>query len=250
MRRIKRRIFAGAVCEQEIYSVRDGATLETLRDKDPPLPRFKDEAERAAHRLGIARRRHTRIFNASFDPQSRYSTLTFDNESEVHTFEEALRIRNNFVRRLQYAYPDARIAIYMGRGKHTARIHMHMVSAGIPEEYICKQWLEGDVTRIDTLREHNYYDGEDHGADYTGLANYLFDHWTEEQGPRRYKMTRNMIRPRPETPTEPKREYSPKHPPAPPKGYKYVGMQQTPYGYQRYVYVRIPAPPRAGRRRS
>lgn len=251
MKRIKRRIFAGAVCEQEIFNVSDGTSLAAARDREPPPPRFKDDAERAAHRLGIARRRHTLMFNASFDSRSQYSTLTFDDASEVHTFAEARKIRDNFVRRLQYRYPDSKIAIYMGRGNHTSRIHMHMVSAGIPAQYIRQQWREGGVIRIETLREHNYYDHVDHGADYTGLANYLFDHWTEEQGTRHhYKGTRNLIRPQPELPTEPRVEYSSSRPPRAPKGYKLVDMLTTPYGYQRYKYVRIPDPPRAVHRRS
>lgn len=251
MRRIKRRIFAGAVCEQEVFNVSDGTSLAAARDKEPPPPRFKDEAERAAHRLGIARRRHTLMFNASFGPGSTYSTLTFDNYCEVHTFGEARKIANNYVRRLQYRYPDARIAVYMGRGRHTARIHLHVVAEGIPAEYLTKQWREGTVVRTEQLREHNYYDHVDHGADYTGLANYLFDHWTEEQGTRHhYKGTRNLIRPRPEAPTEPRVEYSPARPPRPPKGYKLVDVLATPYGYQRYKYIRIPDPPRAVHRRS
>lgn len=45
-------------------------------------------------------------------------------------------MRDNFIRRLQYAYPDVRIMAYLGRGKATQRIHMHMVSEGVPEEYI------------------------------------------------------------------------------------------------------------------
>ena len=75
----------------------------------------------------------------------------------------------------------------MGRGKGTHRIHFHMVSEGIPEEQIRKLWGMGEIVRIEHLREHNYYSGIDHGQDYTGLANYLFGHWTPEQGGHRWK---------------------------------------------------------------
>lgn len=61
--------------------------------------------------------------NENFSPLSLYSTLTFDDDSEVHTFSEARRIRDNYFRRLQRACPDAKIIIYMGRGKSTKLIH-------------------------------------------------------------------------------------------------------------------------------
>ena len=113
---------------------------------------------------------HQRLVNENFSPLSLYSTLTFDDDSEVHTFSEARRIRDNYFRRLQRACPDAKIIIYMGRGKSTNRIHFHMISDGIPEETISGKWNDGSVIHIRHLREHNYYNGVDYGQDYTGLA--------------------------------------------------------------------------------
>ena len=128
MQRVKRRIFSGVVCEQEVYTVSDRANIK----KAEPRPRFKDDEERAQHRIGISKRKHQRLVNENFSPLSLYSTLTFDDDSEVHTFSEARRIRDNYFRRLQRACPDAKIIIYMGRGKSTNRIHFHMISDGIP----------------------------------------------------------------------------------------------------------------------
>ena len=124
MQRVKRRIFSGVVCEQEVYTVSDRANIK----KAEPRPRFKDDEERAQHRIGISKRKHQRLVNENFSPLSLYSTLTFDDDSEVHTFSEARRIRDNYFRRLQRACPDAKIIIYMGRGKSTNRIHFHMIS--------------------------------------------------------------------------------------------------------------------------
>lgn len=160
MQRVKRRIFSGAVCEQEVFNISD--RLTDIK-KAEPRPRFKTEEEREQHRIGISRRKHARLVNENFSPRSLYSTLTLDNENEVHTFKEAKRIRDLFVRRLKYAFPDAVIFIYLGRGKNTNRIHAHMLSDGVPEEAIKKQWIYGSIVRIDHLREHNYYDGVDHG---------------------------------------------------------------------------------------
>ena len=237
--RVKRRIFSGCVCEQEVYSV--PSRISEPR-KAEPRPRFASEEERRQHRIGISKRKHAQIFNENFSPSSLYSTLTMDNESEVHTFKEARRIRDNFVRCLKYHEPDAKIIIYMGRGKHTHRIHFHMVSEGVPEELIRKKWKFGEVLRIEHLREHNYYNGIDCGQDYTGLANYLFDHWTEEQGGHRWKQTNNLRKPEREPAEVIKREYSEQKPPRAPKGYKLVESKATKWGYLYFRYVLEPPP--------
>lgn len=239
MKRIKRRTFSGAVCEQIVYSVSD--RVRDIKNAKPSRQRFKNEQERQLHKQEISRRRHARLFNENFCPTSLYSTLTFDDENEVHTFTEARWILDNFIRRLQYACPGAVIFAYKGRGKSTQRIHFHMVSEGVTKEIIQKQWLYGSVLRIVNLREHNYYDGVDHGQDYTGLANYLFDHWTPEQGGHRWKQTRNARRPDVEPATETKRDYSIEKPPLPPKGYILVGAKATKYGYLYFKYVKIPS---------
>lgn len=236
MKRVKRRIFSGVVCEQIIYNVADN--VKNIA-KSKPRIRFKNEEEREAHRLEISRKKFVRMIN-SFDPTALYSTLTLDDEDEVHTFKEARRLRDNYVRRLTYHFPQAKIVIVMGRGKHTRRIHFHMISDGVPETEVRKLWGMGEVLRIDPLREHNYYNGIDYGRDYTGLANYLFDHWTPEQGGHRWKQTRNMKSGSEEKAKEVKRNYSVTNPPKPPKGYMLVESAATKYGYLYFKYVRIP----------
>lgn len=237
MQRVKRRTFSGVVCEQEVYDV-----SERVQDikKSEPRPRFKTEEEREQHRLGISRRKHTRLFNENFSPRSLYSTLTLDDEHEVHEFRDMKRIRDLMVRRLKYAYPDAVIFAYIGRGKSTQRMHLHMVSDGVPEAFIKEKWEFGSVIRIEHLREHNYYEGVDLGQDYTGLANYLFDHWTPEQGGHRWKQTKNARKPDRETPTAIKRNYTESKPPRPPKGYIFVESHSTKYGYLYFKYVKKP----------
>lgn len=245
MQRVKRRIFSGVVCEQEVYDVPD-RTVNL--EKTEPRPRFKTEEERELHKLGISRRKHARLVNENYGPSSLYSTLTLDDESEVHTFKEARRIRDLYVRRLKYHAPDAKINIYMGRGKSTQRIHFHMISEGLSEQMIREQWGLGDVIRSDYLREHNYYNGVDYGRDYTGLANYLFDHWTPEQGGHRWKQTKNLNKPDRETPTIVIRNYSEKHPPRAPKGYILVESRATKFGYLYFKYIL--EPPKKTRRKK
>lgn len=233
---IKKRIFSGVVCEQEVYILptirRSGDRIVT------PRIRFRSEEERAKHRLDISRRLHVRLFNENFSPASLYSTLTLDDEHEVYSFEEMKKIRDLYIRRLKRSYSDAVIFAYIGQGKTTHRFHMHMVSNGIPEEAITQKWTDGRIFRIEHLRENCRYDGIDHGPDYTGLANYLFNHWTPEQGGKRWKMTRNARRPIEEDPVECKRWYSLEHPPVAPKGYELVESEKTEYGFYRFKYIR------------
>lgn len=234
MKRVKKRTFSGAVLEQEIYSVSDRAEVKTAK----PRLRFKSEEERAAHREGISRRHHARIINANYSPSSIYGTLTFSDEEEVHTFSEARKIRASFMRRIRYKYPEAKMNVYMGRGKHTERIHFHFLADGVPDEYIKKQWTYGTIVHTVHLREHNFYDGTDCGRDYTGLANYLFDHWTSEQGGKRWSQTRTVKSPESEAPKEAKRNYSLRNPPRAPKGYILTDVKETAFGYSYFKYVR------------
>lgn len=239
---VKMRIYSGPVIEQLVYNVPDGISNFRLYDPDKRLrERFRTPEERAAFVREISRRLHFRNFMANFSPTSLYSTLTFDDEHEVHTFQEAKRIRNNIRRVFQTACPDAVFFLYMGRGKSTERIHFHMVSEGLPEDVITKKWKYGMVTRCVHLRKHNFYNGKDHGVDYTGLANYLFNHWTPEVGGHRWFQTKNARKPQKEKPKEVhlRGGYSEKRAPRAPKGYTLVETKSTKYGYYYYKYVRV-----------
>ena len=240
--RVKVRTFSGVVCEQEVFSVSD--RIKNIKNAEP-RERFKNEEERARHRWLMSRRHHARVFNSTFSPQSLYSTLTMDDAHEVHTFQEARKIRDLYTRRLQRTNPDAQIMIYMGRGKSTSRIHFHMVSNGLDEKTILSKWREGDIKEIKPLRAHNYYDGVDCGQDYTGLANYLFDHWTPEQGERTHKYKPiNVCQPEREKPTEAKRSYSESRPPVAPKGYRLVQCTSDKFGHFCFKYIKdVDIPP-------
>lgn len=237
MKRIKKRIFSGTVCEQIVFNTSD--RVRNIKEAKP-RPRFKTQEEREQHKLLISRRRHARLINENMDTSGHYSTLTFNNEYEVHTFEEARIVRDRFFRRLKYYAPDAVIFIYMGRGKATGRIHFHMISKGVSEDIIRKNWFYGSVVRVESLRAHNYYNGADYGQDYTGLANYCFDHWTEEVGGHRWKATRNIRQPEEEAAKEVKRNYTTEKPPKPPKGYILVEASANKYGYLYFKYVKQP----------
>ena len=235
----------------------------------PLRERFANEEERKQHGENMSRKRHTQLVNANFEPGDIYATLTFDREHEVHDFEEGKRLRDNFVRRLKYKYPKAVIFVYMGRGSNGNRIHFHALIKGVPAEYVLHQWPYGkgkkerknaeedvewvllsgrpfvkDGVRLVGLDAERRYNGRNHGADYTALANYLFDHWTEEQGGHRWKMTRNALQPEREEdflePEEVRRQYNEDNPPPAPRGYIFVESRSTSYGYLYFKYVRKP----------
>lgn len=237
MQRVKRRTFSGVVCEQEVFSISD--RLTDIR-KAEPRQRFKTDEEREQHKINISRRKHRRYFNENFSPRSLYSTLTLDDEHEVHDFRDMKRIRDNFVRRLKRAFPEAVIFAYIGRGKSTQRMHLHMVTEGIPEAAIAEKWDCGSIKRVENLREHNFYNGVDCGQDYTGLADYLFNHWTPEQGGHRWKQTKNARKPEREDAKPVVRVYTENKPPIAPKGYMLVETKSTKYGYLYFKYVLVP----------
>lgn len=234
---LKKRYFAGATCEQIVWRVSD--RIRDIKTAEPRI-RFKNEEERKKHRHEQGMRHHARSFNENFAPGDLYCTPTFSDEYEVHTFEEAKKIRKSFHRCLQRKFPNAVFRIYMGRGKGTSRIHFHMVSKGIPLEFIKKKWIYGEVRCPKTLREHNYYDNIDCGSDYTGLANYLYNHWSEEIGGQHYSRTKNERKPEEEPAVEVHRNYSEKCPPIAPKGYTLVQTKATKYGFFYYKYVKLP----------
>ena len=119
----------GAMCEQIVYNVPDG--VRKVAEYDPEKlrkERFEDEAAYNKFKQEISRRNHLRLFHANFSPTSIFSTLTFDDENELHIFKEAKHVARKFLRVLKYAYPDAVMFLYMGRGGSAGRIHFHMVS--------------------------------------------------------------------------------------------------------------------------
>lgn len=241
---MKRRIFCGSVCEQIVYQVPDGVRDIQKWDPEQQAARKKRSDNPKAYakmKENISRKAHYRKFMANFHAGDLFSTLTFDNEWEVTDFDEARKVRNNWRRMIQRAFPDAVFAIYMGRGKSTHRIHFHMVSHGIDQAWIEKKWKYGGVRRIVQLRKRCWYDGRDMGQDYQGLANYLFDHWKPEQGGHRYFITRNAREPEAEKATEVRipRGYNEMHPPVPPKGYRLTTVESNEYGYTYYRYVAV-----------
>lgn len=241
-RTMKRRIYCGAICEQIVYKVPDRvkATKVYEPEKGVKKERFRSDEEYKKFKESISRRKHWQSFQANYGPEAIFSTLTFDVKNEVTDFAEARNVRNNFRRALERACPEAHFRIYMGRGRTTHRIHFHMVSSGIPVEVIRAKWKYGEVKRPVNLRKRcKDKQGRDIGQDYSALANYLFDHWTEEQGGHRWFATKNERQPERENATEVKVHggYGDNRPPIAPKGYHLTMVFKNEYGYQYFRYA-------------
>lgn len=287
MKRVKRRIWSGAVLEQEIYTVSERTDVKPIDAK--PRLRFRDEAQRMQHRSRQALREFTRWMNANFDDTCLYCTFTFDDEHEVEDFDEARRVRAAFKRRLCRLWPDAVLCIFMGRGDKTARIHMHACIKGVPtdeaelkriirERYgldydaeaakrgwrspacalLTLVWGKGRNARVEPMRRYNTLkNGVLVGRDYTGLAAYLWKHWENnpEQGGQHCLKTRNGVKCDREDASECRTSYSmerrPRVPEAP-EGYEWIfaDYEETDYGYQWFKWVLTPKRRPAGRPRK
>ena len=234
----KIRIYSGGVCEQIVFPVSDRAARANKLNM--PRPRFRDREERIAHREAVALKKLVRLVNANFAPGDLFVTLTCDDNHIVHTFDEARAELRRYIRRLRRRYPNAVIVATIGRCDTTGRIHFHLIIKGIPEEVIRGEWRCGEVDDVDPLWEHCYYDGKDHGADYTGLARYLFAQWTEEQsGHHHYYVSRTARQPEHESPTLCKREYTLAKPPYM-RHYRLIDAYADRFGRLFFTYLWAP----------
>ncbi|MBR2848786.1 MAG: hypothetical protein IKB87_04965 [Clostridia bacterium] len=233
MKRVKKRIFSGTVCEQLVYNIPDFADPRTYKKR----VRFSTAEEYIAFKDRVALRKFIRLVNANHDPSSFKCTFTFNSDYEIYEFDDGRRMRSVYVRRLRRRYPDAKIIVVMGQHKKSGKIHFHAIIGGVPRDVILEQWTWGKIKECEPLREHNIYDGVDRGRDYTALAEYYWKNWTPEQGGHHYYATRNHEKPQEEPAEEVKREYSKKNPPRAPKGYVLAKAETTPFGFLHFIYI-------------
>lgn len=238
---------SGVVLEQDVFPIfSKGQNLWNAEPKKSPA---RSQAEKDLYNAKQSQKRCIRNMNQNFTPDDYFVTTTMDKDHYVDTFPEAINIRENYIKRLQRVNPKVKIMAFMGRGKRTKRIHFHFVISGVSRRAISEKWFHGNVKNIEHLREHNYYKRIDHGADFTGLAIYLFDHWTEEQGKgKRWRQTTNLQQPEKDKPTLAKRTYSETKPPLTPKGYMLVDTIDHGNGHLYFKYVIIPQKPGAKRK--
>ena len=115
--------------------------------------RFRDEGERAKHREGISRRKHARLINENFSAASLYCTLTLDDAHEVTPFRKRKKIRDRYIRRLKYDYPDAVIfALSRPRKKHASYSYAYACGWRPAGSHSKKNGDKAVSLRVDRLR--------------------------------------------------------------------------------------------------
>lgn len=92
-----------------------------------------------------------------------------------------------------------------------------MIVSGVSEGDILSKWTFGEVAKVDHLRKDNYYNGVNHGEDFTALAIYLHQHTPTEHKGKRWKQTKSIQQPVQEKTKQVERVYSPERPPKAPK---------------------------------
>lgn len=240
MATFKKRTFSGAVCEIEIFNAPESRST-SLKPKPETV---RTEEERKAYNRQKSQKHFVRLVNTNFSHDSYYTTLTYDNEHIPATYEAAEKALELYIRRLRRTNPQAKIIGVTGYGKRSGRLHHHLIISGVSECDIVSKWNGGEIVRAEHLREHNFYNGRDHGEDFTALAIYLFSHTPENVKGRRWKQTKTIQQPKEEKPRKVSRLYSEYRPPKAPQGFVLQEIHTSDYfgsGYLCFKYTRIPS---------
>ena len=232
----KRVTRSGSVYELEFYPV-----SETVRDfsKSKPEPvNVRTPEEKARYNNHKSEKHFVRLINTNFTSTAYYVTLTYDNEHLPQGYTEAVKNLDNYIRRLRYSNPHSKIVAVTGYGSRLGRLHHHLIISGVSEGDILGKWLLGDIAKVEHLRKDNYYNGINHGEDFTSLAIYLHQHTPTEHKGKRWKQTKNIQQPIQEKAKQVKRVYSPERPPKAPKGFMFVEARTSDYYKSGYVYFK------------
>lgn len=246
MQTVIKKTYSGAVSEFEQYTLPD--TVINIKGSSPPEKKAPTPEEKKAHNDRQSLRRFIKSVNTNCNLLWWYVTLSHDDDTLPATYEEAIKARNRYIRRLQRLYKNVKIFAVTGYGTNSGRLHHHLIIYGVPKADIISKWTGGTVYRTSKLREHNYYGMVDYGQDYTGLAEYLHAHTPESFKGKRWFQTKNLDKPDAQPAKKTRTIYNEHKPPKPPKGYMLVETYRCGYyasSYIRFKYVRIPPPEEA-----
>jgi len=232
----KRVTRSGAVYEIEYYPVSE--CVRDLSSSNPKPENIRTPEEKKRYNHHKSEKQFIRIINTNFTSSAYYVTLTYNNEHLPESYSEALKNAENYTRRLKYLNPNARIISVTGYGRRTGRLHHHYIMSGISESDIRSRWTFGTIVKVEHLRKHNYYNGVDHGEDFTALAVYLHGHASDLHKGKRWKQTKNIQQPVRDKAKQVKRVYSVKCPPKAPRGFVFVEARTGEYYKSGYVYFK------------
>lgn len=228
---------SGAVCEIEVFSMPDGVKL-TKKTVPKPVNVRTDE-EKTRYNNHKSEKHFVRLVNTNFTSTAYYVTLTYDNENLPESYTEAAKKLDNYIRRLRYSNPHAKVIAVTGFGSRSGRLHHHLIVSGVSENDILSKWTFGEIAKVEHLH------GSEYGEDFTALAVYLHKHAPTEHSGKRWKQTKNIQQPIQEKAKEVKRVYSEVCPPKSPDGFALVEVKTCEFfnGYICFKYVRKPCEP-------
>lgn len=234
---------SGVVCEIEVYSVPDGVKL--TKNTEPKPQNVRTDEGKARYNNHKSQKRFIRLVNTNFTSTGYYVTLTYDNEHLPESYAEAVKNLDNYIRRLRYSNPHAKIVAVTGFGSRSGRLHHHLIVSGVSEGDLLGKWFLGDIAKVEHLRKDNYYNGLNHGEDFTALAIYLHQHTPAEHRGKRWKQTKNIQQPVQEKSKPIKKVYNEKNLPKAPKGYVLAEVKSCEFfnGYICFKYLRVSCEP-------
>jgi len=214
--------------------------------KSSPKPEnIRTPEEKVRYNNHRSEKRFVRTVNTNFTSAAYYVTLTYDDEHLPKSYEEAQKNLDNYIRRLRHSNPNAKIIAVTGYGRRSGRLHHHLIIDFVSEGDILSKWTFGEIAKVEHLRKNNYYNGVNHGEDFTALAIYLHKHTPSEHKGKRWKQTKNIQQPIQEKAERVKRIYTPARPPKTPDGFTLAEVKTCEFfnGYICFKYVRIPCEP-------
>lgn len=228
---------SGAICEIEVFSMPDGVRL--TKKTEPKPVNVRTDEEKARYNNHKSEKHFVRLINTNFTSAAYYVTLTYDNEHLPESYPEAVKNLDNYIRRLKYSNPHAKVIAVTGYGSRSGRLHHHLIVSGVSEGDILGKWFFGNIAKVEHLH------GNEYGEDFTALAVYLHKHAPAEHKGRRWKQTKNIQQPMQEKAKEAKTPYSEIRPPKAPDGFTLVEVKTCEFfnGYICFKYVRVPCEP-------
>ncbi|MCM1330599.1 MAG: hypothetical protein NC253_14305 [Ruminococcus sp.] len=239
----KRVTRSGAVYEIEYYPISE--TVRDFKNSKPEPVNVRTDAEKERYNKHKSEKHFIRLVNTNFTSAAYYVTLTYDNEHLPESYAAAVKNLDKYIRRLRYSNPNAKIIAVTGYGRKSGRLHHHLIVSGVSEGDILGKWTFGEIAKVEHLRKNNYYNGVNHGEDYTALAVYLHRHTPADHKGKRWKQTKTIQQPLREKAERVKRVYSPERPSKAPNGFELVEVKTCEWfnGYINFKYVRKPCEP-------
>lgn len=143
----KRVTRSGAVYEVEFYPVSE--TVRDFSNSKPEPANVRTDEEKARYNNHKSEKHFIRLVNTNFTSAAYYVTLTYANEHLPESYAEAVKNLDNYIRRLRYSNPHAKIVAVTGYGSRSGRLHHHLIISGVSEGDLLGKWLLGDIAKVE-----------------------------------------------------------------------------------------------------